>query len=91
MKKIVICLLITLISAYSFAQTVNPYPKTTTVTGSAEIEVIPDEIYVQVDLKEHEKKGQGKINIETIKRDFLSAARSIGIADSLISIDSYDG
>ncbi len=75
----------------SFAQTVNTYPKTTTVTGSAEMEVIPDEIYVQVDLKEYEKKGQSKVNIETIKKQFLTTARSIGIADSLISIASYDG
>jgi len=91
MKKILILLVMVLITAGSFAQTVNPYPKTTTVTGSAEMEVIPDEIYVQVDLKEYEKKGQGKVNIETIKRDFLTAAKSIGIADSLISIASYDG
>jgi uncharacterized protein YggE len=90
MKKILILSLMIFISAASFAQTVNPYPKTTTVTGSAEMEVIPDEIYVQVDLKEYEKKGQGKVNIETIKRDFLIAAKSIGIADSLISIASYD-
>ncbi len=91
MKIILIPLLIILVSSSTFAQTVNPYPKTTTVTGSAEMEVIPDEIYVQVDLKEYEKKGQGKVNIETIKRDFLIAAKSIGIADSLISIASYDG
>ncbi|MFN2437735.1 MAG: SIMPL domain-containing protein [Chitinophagaceae bacterium] len=91
MKKILLPLFMVLVSAFSFAQTVNPYPKTTTVTGSAEMEVIPDEIYVHVDLKEYEKKGQGKINIETIKRDFLTTAKNMGIADSLISIASYDG
>jgi len=91
MKKILIPILLILVSTGSFAQNINPYPKTTTVTGSAEMEVIPDEIYVQVDLKEYEKKGQGKVNIETIRRDILSAAKSIGIADSLISIASYDG
>jgi uncharacterized protein YggE len=91
MKKILIPILVILVSTGSFAQNINPYPKTTTVTGSAEMEVIPDEIYVQVDLKEYEKKGQGKVNIETIRRDILSAAKSIGIADSLISIASYDG
>ena len=91
MKKILIPILVILVSAGSFAQNINPYPKTTTVTGSAEMEVIPDEIYVQVDLKEYEKKGQGKVNIETIRRDILSSAKSIGIADSLISIASYDG
>ena len=36
---------------------INPYPKTITVNGSAELEIVPDEIYVMVDLKEYEKKG----------------------------------
>jgi len=91
MKKIFIPLLMFLATT-SFAQTqINPYPKTITVTGSAEMEIIPDEIYVQVDLKEYEKKGQGKINIETIKRNFLKNVKSIGIPDSLVSIAAYDG
>jgi len=91
MKKVFIPLLMISFSLNSFSQAVNPYPKTITVTGSAEMEVIPDEIYVHVDLKEYEKKGQGKVSIETIKKDFLTAVKSIGIADSLISIASYDG
>src|SRR5215204_5997103 len=80
-----------LISQLCFGQTTNPYPKTITVTGSAEMEVVPDEISVQVILKEYEKKGQGKINIETIKRNFLTNVKAIGIQDSLISISAYDG
>jgi uncharacterized protein YggE len=81
-----------LLTTSGFAQTqTNPYPKTITVTGSAEMEIIPDEIYVQVDLKEYEKKGQGKINIETIKRNFLNNVKAIGIPDSLVSIAAYDG
>jgi uncharacterized protein YggE len=75
-----------------FTQTVqNPYPRTITVNGSAEMEIVPDQIYVQVDLKEYDKKGQGKINIENIKQQFLSAVRSAGIADSLVSIAAFDG
>ena len=81
-----------LLTTSAFAQTqINPYPKTITVTGSAEIEIIPDEIYVQVDLKEYEKKGQGKINIEIIKRNFLNNVKALGIPDSLVSIAAYDG
>jgi uncharacterized protein YggE len=86
--------LLTLMSCFTvaFSQTDKvPFPKTITVNGSAEIEIIPDEIYVQVDLKEYEKKGQGKINIETIKRTFLNNAKALGIADSSISIAAYDG
>src|SRR5687768_3439811 len=86
--------LITLMSIFTmtFSQSEkNPFPKTITVNGSAEIEIIPDEIYVQVDLKEYEKKGQGKINIESIKKTFLNNAKAVGIADSAISIAAYDG
>lgn len=92
MKKLCLSFLSVLLVVTSFGQLqTNPFPKTITVTGSAEIEIIPDEIYVQVDLKEYEKKGQGKINIETIKKNFLSNVKAIGIPDSLISVAAYDG
>src|SRR5215213_5063367 len=92
MKSVFITLSMILIGFSSFSQTEkNPYPKTITVTGSAEIEIIPDEIYVQVDLKEYDKKGQGKISIDKIKQDFLNKVKSLGIPDSLISIAGYDG
>ena len=92
MKKLCLSVVCVFLVTIGFAQLErNPYPKTITVTGSAEMEIIPDEIYVQVDLKEYEKKGQGKINIETIKRNFLSNVKAIGIPDSLVSIAAYDG
>ncbi|HVG16650.1 MAG TPA: SIMPL domain-containing protein [Chitinophagaceae bacterium] len=92
MKKMFALLTLLSFFTFAFSQTDKvPFPKTITVNGSAEIEIIPDEIYVQVDLKEYEKKGQGKINIETIKRTFLNNAKSVGIADSSISIAAYDG
>ena len=92
MKKIFIAFAAILFAGFAFAQTpVNPFPKTITVNGSAEMEIIPDEIYVQVDLKEYDKKGQGKVNIETIKRNFLNNVKAIGIPDSLVSIAAYDG
>ena len=70
---------------------VNPYPKTITVTGSAEMEIVPDEIYVMVDLKEYEKKGSGKVSIDKIRQDFLTAVRSLGLPDSAVSVAAYDG
>lgn len=74
------------------AQTIaNPYPRTITVTGSAEMEIVPDEIYVMVDLKEYDKKGAGKIPIDKIRQDFLSAVRSLGLPDSAVSVAAYDG
>lgn len=70
--------------------TPNPYPKTINVTGSAELEVVPDEIYVQVELKEYEKKGGSKVSIDKIRQDFLAHAKRTGIHDTLISIAAYD-
>jgi len=90
MKRLVIILA----SFYCFQlkaqQIVNPFPKTITVNGRAEMEIIPDEIYVQVDLREYEKKGE-KVTIDQIKSDFLKNVRSLGIQDSAISIASYEG
>ena len=69
----------------------NTYPKTIDVTGSAAMEIIPDLIITSVELKEYEKRGTGKISLETIKTAFLENCKKIGIPDSMISIGSYEG
>lgn len=76
---------------YAAAQDKEIKQRTISVSGTAEMEVTPDEIYVQVDLKEYDKKGVGKIDIETIKRNFLAACKSIGIAETDITVHSYGG
>ncbi len=92
MKGMFLFLASSVLAMTGFAQTSpNPYPRTITVNGSAEVEVIPDEIYVQVDLKEYERKGAGKIGIDKIRQDFLTAARSLNLPDSSITISGYDG
>jgi uncharacterized protein len=92
MNKYFILAMTVLFFTASRAQTVaNPYPKTITVNGSAEMEIVPDEIYVMVDLKEYEKKGQGKVSIDKIRQDFLTAVRSLGLPDSSLSVAGYDG
>ena len=92
MKRMITVLVVMLVAAKGFAQSaiVNPYPKTITVNGSAEMEVVPDEIYVLVDLKEYDKKGT-RITLDKIKSDFLSYCKSIGLPDSVITIAAYDG
>lgn len=92
MKNLFLFVASSILAMTSFSQNyVNPYPKTITVNGSAELEITPDEIYVQVDLKEYEKKGSGKITIDKIRQDFLKAVRSLGLPDSAVTIASYDG
>ncbi|MBP6589586.1 MAG: SIMPL domain-containing protein [Chitinophagaceae bacterium] len=92
MRKLFVLVLICFGSAALFGQTApNPFPKTITVSGSAEMEVIPDQIFVNILLREYQKKGEAKKDLETIKTDFLKACANAGIADSLISIVSYTG
>lgn len=65
--------------------------KTINVSGVAEMEVVPDEIYVQVELREYDKKGGTKVDIDAIKNDFLKAALSTGLSESEISVQGYQG
>lgn len=91
MKKITTVLAVILITTQLIAQEQKPVQKTITVNGSAETEVVPDEIYVQVDLREYNKKNSDKVDINTIKNNFLAACRSIGLSEKDISVQSYQG
>lgn len=97
MKKLIITAGIILVAHFVSAQqaqpvfTNNPFPKTITVSGSAEMEIIPDEIYVNITLREYQKRGEEKKDIETIKTSFLENCRAAGIPDSAVSIFSFSG
>jgi len=78
----------------AFSQVVTPDGKqvrSINVNGSAELEIVPDEIYVQVELREYDKKNGAKVDIDQIKSEFLKAAMGVGIADTNISVQSYQG
>lgn len=66
-------------------------PRKIEVTGSAEMEVVPDEIYITFTLKEYLSKGKQKVSLESIKADFLKLCKAVGIADSNISVAGYAG
>jgi len=90
MKKILFTLAV-LTGLHGIAQQQpNQFPRTINVNGSAEMEVIPDEIYVRVDLQEYERKGNKK-TLDEIKSSFISSLHSIGINDTAISVDTYQG
>jgi hypothetical protein len=66
-------------------------PKKIEVTGSAEMEFVPDEIFMTFTLKEYLDASRKKVKLETIKTDFLVLCKTAGIPDSNISISSYSG
>ncbi len=85
MKKMTACILaLSLATAIPVFSQNEPRQKTINVSGTAELEIVPDEIYVQVELREYDKKGGGKIDIDGIKSDFLKAVVATGIPDSNI-------
>lgn len=83
--------MLTILSVHAIGQETSKLPRTINVNGSAEMEVVPDEIYVMVELREYDKKGGAKVDISTIKNDFIKAALSVGIADTNISVQGYQG
>ncbi len=66
-------------------------PQKIEVTGSAEMEFVPDEIYMTFTLKEYLNSAKQKVKLENIKTDFLSLCKKSEIPDSCISIASYTG
>jgi uncharacterized protein YggE len=92
MKRIITGIIV-FFNLWSFAATSQETIKQKTInaSGIAEMEVIPDEIYVQILLREYDKKGGSKTDIEAIKNDFLKAATSIGLTEKDISVQGYQG
>jgi uncharacterized protein len=82
---------ITMFAATAQTSPVKTYPKTIQVTGIAELEIVPDEIHVMITLKEYQPKGKSKVDIETIRKNFLGYVRKAGIADSSIKLLTLGG
>lgn len=91
MKKIVAAAFICLSVLQLNAQEQNNRQRTITVNGTARMEVVPDEIYVQVELREYNKKNGTKVDIDEIRNHFLSVCKSLGYADTDISVQGYQG
>lgn len=91
MKKMMIVFAACIIAAQAMAQEVKPVQRTISVNGSSQMEITPDEIYVQVDLREYNKKNGDKIDINSIKNNFLAACKSIGLTDKDVTVQSYQG
>jgi uncharacterized protein YggE len=91
MKKLFILFFAAAFFIGAKAQNTNVVRRTITVNGHSEIEVTPDEIYVQVELREYTKKNGDKVDINSIKSDFLTACKNLGLADSDVVVQNYSG
>ena len=61
------------------------------VTGSAEMQVVPDQIFVDFTLQEYYNKQKSKIDIDQIQRDFLDRCTKAGITKDRIQIQNMSG
>ena len=94
MKKVILFPVLLLLATATWSQVLvekDPYPKKITVSGSAEMDIVPDEIYVNIELREYQKKGEEKKDIESLKTQFLGYCKQAGIPDSAISIVEFTG
>lgn len=65
--------------------------KKVAVTGSAEMEVEPDEIYVNFEVREYYNKQKVKVDISTIKKEFLDQCAKAGISREDIRVEGMGG
>ena len=71
----------------------KPLVKKIEVTGSAEQEVLPDEIFVTVSLREYfkEKDGKNKIDIMVLEKQLQKAVEESGIPKENFTIGAING
>ncbi len=87
MKKIIISALITLNVFSAFSQTVDTRKKIE-VTGTSEIEITPDEIFIGISLKEYLETAKKKMSIETLEKQLQTAVLKAGIKPEDFTINN---
>jgi uncharacterized protein YggE len=85
-------LLVISTKTYAQMQANTPTTKRITVTGSAEMEVIPDEIYFTISLREYFKeKDKNKVDVASLEKQLQSAVNAAGISKENFQIENISG
>ena len=66
-------------------------PKKIMVTGSSEMEITPDEIYMNFTIQEYKNKAGKKVTIQEVKTQFLDLCKKSGLTMSDIRVAGYSG
>lgn len=71
----------------------KPQPKKIEVTGSAEEEVLPDEIYVSISLREYfkDKDNKNKTDIMVLEKQLQKAVEEAGIPKENLMVGNING
>lgn len=91
MKKLLLIATILISSCAVFAQADNqPKGRTIEVTGSAELEVAPDEVYLNVTLREY-MKDKNKVSLTEIDKEFKKVLADAKIDLKDVAIEGASG
>ena len=77
MKRLILLAVAALVAFPAAAQMQEAYPSYIQVNGRAEMEITPDEFYLQIIINERDSKG--KISVESQQRDMVAALKRLGI------------
>ena len=66
----------------------QPMTRKIEVYGTAEEEVVPDEIYFSISLKEYQDANKKKVSIDKLERDLYNAVQKIGIPQEDLRIEN---
>ena len=88
MRSITLMVCMLLLAATTFAQTDNR--KKIEVSGRADMEVVPDIIYLQIVLKEY-KTGSKTISLNTLEEGLVKAINQLGIPKENLTVDNIYG
>lgn len=93
MKKGMLLMAGLFLAMTTFAQQVDNKPpvKKIEVNGSAEIEITPDEIYLNIALREYYKNKTNKIDISTLEKQLQKAITDAGIPKENFTIENVYG
>ncbi|NIG52748.1 SIMPL domain-containing protein [Chitinophaga sp. Cy-1792] len=92
MKQVIAFVAALVLYVNSYAQQLDKrdIQRTIEVTGSTEIQVVPDEIYFDISLKEY-MKSREKIEIAILEKQLLQAVEAAGISKDNLTIDNVFG
>ncbi len=90
MKHLVASIIFICACTAVFAQTATPVQKRISVTGTAEMEVVPDEIYFRIVLKEY-LKDKNKVPLEKLEKELTQAVTAAGIAKEDFMVEQVEG
>ena len=84
MKNIALVLSLLITSVFVSAQVTSEPKPYIEITGKSEIKIIPDQIFISINLKENLDKS--KKNINELEQELIQALKSVGISSDKLSV-----